>query len=240
MFQDVVSELAPTGVLRAGINMANIFLVTGETPEGHPEGVSPNMARAIADKLGVDISYVPCETPGGTAEAIKNNSCDIVLIADEPARAEFITFTDAYVEIEATYVVPAGSNLQTIEDVDQAGVRIAVSGTSAYDLYLTRTLQNAELHRAGGLPAAVELFAAEKLDALAGLRPALIDNIANLPGARMLEGRFMAVEQAIGTQLKNTAAATFLQEFIAEAKASGRVAELIKRHGVDGKLQVAA
>jgi polar amino acid transport system substrate-binding protein len=240
MYDDVISELAPTGILRAGINLANIFLVTGEAANGDPEGVSPDIASAIAEKLGVEVNYVPCATPGGTAEAIKSQACDIAMIADEPARAEFIAFTDAYVEIEATYVVPEGSTLQTIEDVDQDNVRIAVSGTSAYDLYLTRTLKNAELHRAEGLPAAVELFANEKLDALAGLRPALNGNVEILPGARILDGRFMAVEQAIGTQLKNSVAAKFLQEFVEEAKASGLIGDLVNRHGVAGKLQVAS
>ena len=240
MYDDVIAELAPTGTLRAGINLANIFLVTGEAPNGDLEGVSPDIARAIADKLGIDVAFVPCKTPGGTADAIKTDACDIAMIADEPARAEFISFTDAYVEIEATYIVPEGSNLQTIEDVDQAGVRIAVSGTSAYDLYLTRTLQKAELHRAEGLPAAVELFSSQKLDALAGLRPALNGNLESLPGTRMLDGRFMAVEQAIGTQHKNSAATTFLQEFVTEAKASGLITDLVNRHGVASKLQVAS
>jgi polar amino acid transport system substrate-binding protein len=240
MYDDVIAELAPTGVLRAGINLANIFLVTGETPYGDPEGVSPDIAKAIADKLGVEVSYVPCATPGSTAEAIKNETCDIVMIADEPARAEFISFTDPYVEIEATYLVPDGSTFQTVEDVDQAGVRIAVSGTSAYDLYLTRTLQHAELHRAEGLPAAVDLFAGENLDALAGLRPALDQNIEKLPGTHILGGRYMKVEQAIGTQLKNTAAAVFLQEFVTGSIANGLIDKLINRYGVNGKLQVAS
>ena len=109
MYENVISELAPTGTLRAGINMANIFLVTGKTANGDPDGVSPNIARAIADKLGVNVTYVPCVTPGGTADTISQQTCDIVLIADEPARAKFINFTDAYVEIEATYIVPGGS-----------------------------------------------------------------------------------------------------------------------------------
>ncbi len=240
MYSEVIAELAPSGILRAGINLANIFLVTGKSEDGSPEGVSPDIARAIADKLGVKVTYVPCETPGGTAEAIKDEACDIAMIADEPARAEFISFTDPYVEIEATYVVPSESSFQTCEDVDQSGTRIAVSGTSAYDLFLTRSLNQAELHRAEGLPAAVDLFADEKLDALAGLRPALNQNIENLPGTRILDGRFMTVEQAIGTQLKNSTAAEFLQAFVEEAKASGLIEELINRHGVTGKLQVAS
>ena len=239
MYESVISELAPSGTLRAGINMANIFLVTGETSNGEPDGVSPNIARAIADKLGVRITYVPCATPGGTAEAIKSQACDIAMIADEPARAEFISFSNAYVEIEATYVVPEGSSFRIVKDVDKPGVRVAVSGTSAYDLYLTRTLQYAELCRAEGLPAAVNLYREEKLDALAGLRPALNDNIMSLPGTRILDGRFMAVEQAIGTQLKNSSATAFLQQFIEEAKASGMIERLLCNHGVADKLHIA-
>jgi polar amino acid transport system substrate-binding protein len=239
MYENVISELAPTGTLRAGINMANIFLVTDKSPNGDPDGVSPNIARAIADKLGVNIAYFSCSTPGGTAETIRNQSCDIVLIADEPARAEFINFTDAYVEIEATYIVPADSAFKTVGDVDQTGVRVAVSDTSAYDLYLTRTLKKAKLHRAEGLPAAVDLFTSENLEALAGLRPALTENLAGLPGCRILNGRYMTVQQAIGTKHGNLVAIDFLREFVAQAKESGLILDLLNRHNVNGKLQVA-
>ena len=239
MYENVISELAPTGTLRAGINMANIFLVTDKTPNGDPDGVSPNIARAIADKLGVNVTYVPCVTPGGTADTISQQTCDIVLIADEPARAKFINFTDAYVEIEATYIVPGRSVFQTIEDVDQTGVRVAVSGTSAYDLYLTRTLKKAKLHRAEGLPAAVDLFVAENLEALAGLRPALNENLTKLNDCRILNGRYMTVQQAIGTKQDNLAAIDFLGEFVVQAKDSGLILDLINRHGVNGKLQIA-
>ena len=162
-----------------------------------------------------------------------------VLIADEPARAEFINFTDAYVEIEATYIVPMESRFQTVEDVDRTGVGVAVSGTSAYDLYLTRTLKNAKLHRAEGLPAAADLFANENLDALAGLRPALNENLIDLPYCRILNGRYMAVQQAVGTKHGNQATIEFLQEFILQAKESGLILDLLKRHDVNGKLQVA-
>ncbi len=239
MNEKVISELAPNGTLRAGINMANIFLVTGRTSKGDPDGVSPNIARAIADKLGVGVSYFPCATPGGTADTVKRQTSDIVMIANEPARAKFINFTDAYVEIEATFLVSKRSNLKTVEEVDQPGMRVAVSATSAYDLYLTRTLKNAELCRAEGLPAAVELFSSEKLDALAGLRPALNENVKDISGGRILDGFYMTVQQAIGTGYQNTEAATFLQEFVIEAKASGLISDLIKRHGVAEKLKVA-
>jgi polar amino acid transport system substrate-binding protein len=240
MPQDIVSELAPSGTLRAGINMANILLVTGITSAGEPTGVSPDMARAIADRLGVAVTYVRFASPGEVADAVSSDAWDIALIAADPARAESIAFSAAYVEIEATYLVPAGSPLHGIEDVDRPGVRIAVSGRSAYDLYLARNLQHAELHRAKGLKGAFDLFVDQELDALAGLRPALIGNAETLPDARVLEGRYTTVRQAVGTKPKNTAAAAFLQEFVAEAKESGLVARLIERHGVEGRLQVAS
>ncbi len=238
--RDIVAELAPSGTLRAGINLANILLVTGSSPAGEPTGVAPDMARAIADRLGVAVCYVPFASPGEVADAVAGGAWDIALIAAEPARAETIAFSAAYVEIEATYLVPASSSFHLVEDVDRPGVRIAVSGRSAYDLYLARTLEHAELHRAKGLAGALELFVGEELEALAGLRPALNGNAESLPGARVLAGSYTTVRQAVGTRPENTAAAAFLQEFVAEAKASGLVARLIGRHGVEGQLQVAA
>ena len=240
MSKDIVSELAPGGTLRAGINMANILLVTGATSTGEPAGVAPDMARAIADRLGVTVSYVQFASPGEVADAVAGDACDIALIAIELARAESIAFSAAYVEIEATYLVPASSSIRSVEDVDRPGVRVAVSNRSAYDLYLTRTLKHAELQRAKGPPGALGLFVGEELDALAGLRPWLNMTAENLPGARVLDGRFTTVQQAIGTKPENTAATAFLQAFVAEAKDSGLVARLIERHGVKGRLQVAS
>jgi len=240
MSQDIIAELAPGGTLRAGINLANILLVTGSTPAGEPTGVSPDMARAIADRLGVAVSYVPFASPGEVADAVSADAWDIALIAADPQRAETIVFSAAYVEIEATYLVPAGSEIRSLEEVDRPGMRIAVSDRSAYDLYLTRRLKHAELHRAKGLAAAFDLFVDQKLDALAGLRPALKANAKTLRGARVLDGRYTTVQQAIGTKPENTAAAAFLQAFVSEATRSGLVTGLIERHGVDGKLQVAS
>jgi polar amino acid transport system substrate-binding protein len=239
MSQDVISELAPGGTLRAGINLSNPLLVTGSSPTGEPVGVSPDLARAIADRLGVALSYVPFASPGEVADAAGSDTWDIALIAAEPARAETIAFSPAYVEIEATYLVPASSALHLIEDVDRPGVRIAVSDRSAYDLYLTRTLKHAELHRAKGLAGAVNLFVGEKLDALAGLRPALNQDAEKLPDVRILDGRYTTVQQAVGTKPENILATVFLRDFVAEARKSGLVAQLIERHGVVGRLLVA-
>ena len=240
MPQEVVSELAPTGVLRAAINMGNFLLVTGRSSSGDPEGVAPDMAREIASRLGVPVSYVPYARPGELADAAGTGVWDIGLIGAEPQRAEKIAFTPAYVEIEATYLVPAGSPLKTIGEVDHAGVRIAVTARSAYDLWLERNIKNARLVRSEGGDATFKQFVDDKLDALAGLRPGLLGLSAKLPGSRILDGQFTAVQQAVGTARTNTAGAKFLRNFVEEAKKSGLVARLIERHKVVGRLSVAA
>lgn len=234
MSPEVISELAPSGTLRAGINTANFLLVTGTSPEGDPQGVAPDLAAEIAARLGVPVAYVPFKTPGELADAAGRDIWDVGLIGAEPQRAETIAFTPAYVEIEATYLVPANSPLQTIADVDAPGVRIAVTARSAYELWLSRNIRQAELVLATGLDGAFEKFVDEKLDALAGLRPRLLQDVEKLPGARILDGKFTAVQQAVGTAKANRAGAAFLRDFVEEAKASGLVAELIERHGVRG------
>ncbi len=239
MLEQVRAELAPTGVLRAGINMSNFLLVTGSTPEGDPEGVSPDMARAIAERLGVALKLVPFKTPGELADAAVEDAWDIGNIGAEPERAKTILFSPAYVEIEATYLVPAGSKIQKVAEVDRNGVRIAVAARSAYGLWLHANIKHAELVTAKGLDASYDLFVEQKLDALAGLRPRLIDDVKKLPGARILEGKFTAVQQAIGTKPNRKASAAFLRDFVEEAKASGFVARLIEKHGVSGRLTVA-
>jgi polar amino acid transport system substrate-binding protein len=234
MSPEVVSELAPTGVLRAGINLSNFLLVTGRSAAGDPEGVAPDMAREIANRLGVPVKYVPYKTPGELADAAGTGAWDIGLIGAEPQRAQAIAFTAAYVEIAATYLVPAGSSLKTIADVDRPGVRIAVTARSAYGLWLERNIKQAELVWSTSLDGAYEQFVAEKLDALAGLTPRLLSDVQKLPGARILEGQFAAVQQAVGTARGNAAGAAFLAKFVEEAKASGFVASLIERHKVRG------
>ena len=239
MPREALTELAPTGVLRAAINMGNALLVTGRTASGDPEGVAPDMAREIASRLGVPVAYVPYARPGELADAAGSGVWDIGLIGAEPQRAEKISFTPAYVEIEATYLVPAGSPLKTVAEVDRAGVRIAVTARSAYDLWLERNIKHAQLVRSEGGDATFKQFVEEKIEALAGLRPRLLEDVQKLPGARILDGQFTAVQQAVGTARLNTAGAAFLREFVEEAKASGLVARLIERHKVVGRLSVA-
>ncbi len=234
MSQDVIAELAPTGVLRAGINMSNFLLVTGKAANGDPDGVSPDMAREVARRLGVPVKLIAFKSPGELAVEAGNNVWDIGNIGAEPARAETIAFTAAYAEIESTYLVPAGSPIKSIAEVDRPGVRIAVTGRSAYGLWLDRNIKHAELVRSDTLDSALEQFINDKLDVLAGLRPRLLTDVEKLPGARILDGQFSAVQQAIGTPKKNSKAAPWLRSFVEETKASGFVAGLIERHKVRG------
>lgn len=239
MSDQIRSELAPQGVLRAGINMSNFLLVSGKPGSGDPDGVSPSLARAIAERIGVPIRYVPFPRPGELADAVGTDTWDIGLIGAEPQRAEKIAFTAAYAEIEATYLVPANSPIQGIADVDRPGVRIAVTARSAYGLWLERNIRNAQRIESTSLDSAYEQFVADKLDALAGLRPRLLDDVKKLPGSRILDGQFMSVQQAVGTAAANKASAAFLRDFVEEAKSSGLIARLINQFGMQGRLTVA-
>ncbi|MGF1595897.1 MAG: transporter substrate-binding domain-containing protein [Acidimicrobiales bacterium] len=232
---EAVAALAPTGTLRAAINLSNFLLVTGRGADGNPEGVSPDMARELAAHLGVPIELVRYKTPAAMADDAPSGVWDVGNIGAEPQRAAVIDFSAAYCEIEATYLVPAGSPLTSIADVDRPGIRIASAARAAYDLWLENNLQHAELVHASGLDGSFELFVDEKLDALAGLRPRLTTDVDKLPGARVLDGRFSAVQQAMGTPTgRHGAGYEFLKGFVEEAKASGFVADLIDRHQVDG------
>ncbi len=239
MSQDVIAQLAPTGVLRAAINMSNFLLVTGKAPDGGPEGVSPDMAHALGERLGVPVQLVPYKTPGEISDAAGSSAWDIGNIGAEPQRAKVMDFTAAYVEIEATYLVPAGSPIQSVDEVDREGVRIANPPRSAYGLWLANNIKHAKLVPADGLGESFDLFVKDGLEALAGLRPGLIGDAEKLPGSRILDGQFSAVQQAIGVNKGNDAAYAFLKDFVEEAKLSGFVASLIDKHGVTGRLSVA-
>jgi polar amino acid transport system substrate-binding protein len=230
----VRAQLAPEGVLRAGINLSNFLLVTGREPDGSPKGVAPDMARAVADRLGVPVRYVPFASPGELADVAGQGVWDIGLIGAEPQRAQTIAFSPAYVEIPATYLVGPDSKLTSVSDVDHPGVKIASTARAAYDLWLERNVKHAELVRFKTLDEAYEGFVAMKLDALAGLHARLLSDAGKLPGARILEGQFSSVQQAIGTARSNEEGAAFVAEFVQDAKASGLVARLIARHAVQG------
>ena len=230
-----VAALAPGGTLRAAINLGNFLLVTSRSDSGDPEGVSPGMARALAARLGVDVELVGYERPSAIADDATSGNWDIGNIGAEPARAEYIEFTAAYCEIEATYLVPAGSDIVSIDQVDQPGRRIATVDRSAYGLWLERNLQHAEVVRAPGLEGSFDAFVEQGCDALSGLLPRLLTDVERLAGARILEGRFTAVQQAMGTPRgRDDAGFAYLRSFVEAAKSSGLVADLIAEHEVQG------
>ena len=229
------SALAPSGTLRAGLNYGNFLLVLGDGPDGGPRGIAPDLAREIGRRLGVTVEFVRFPQAGPLADAVRDSVWDIAFLGSEPQRAAEIAFSPPYLEIPVTYLVPAGSPIRALADVDRDGVRIAVSGQSAYDLYLSRTLTRATLVRAQGIEASCRLFVEERLDALACLKPRLVAAADTLPGSRVLEGQVTGVQQSIGTPRgRGDVAAGYLHEFVEDAKTSGLVARLIEMHGVRG------
>ena len=230
----IVVELAASGTLRAGINLSNFLLVSGKAANGDPVGVSPDIAAEIARRLGVAIEFVTYPDPGALADAADRDKWDIGNIGAEPQRAQKIAFSAAYCEIEATYMVPAGSPIHSVTEVDRSGVRIAVKGRAAYGLWLENNIKHAKLVKTNSVDESYEVFVNQQLDAYAGLRPRLIGDVARLPDARILDGSFSSVQQAVGTPRKNTEAAAWLAELVEDLKGSGFVGKLIKHHGIEG------
>lgn len=237
--KELVQELAPTGTLRAGINMSNFLLVNETSSTGEPDGVSPRMAKAIADELGVELRLIPYQGPGDVADAAQTNEWDIANIAAEAERARFINFSPAYCEIQATYLVPPDSSIQSINEVDKPGVKIAVKERAAYDLWLSENLKHATLVRAPSLEESFTIFEQNKLDVLAGLRPKLIEQQNLMPGSVLFDQSFTAVQQSIGCQVGKSLASEYLEDFVQRAKQTGLVSSLIDQFKVTGRLSVA-
>jgi polar amino acid transport system substrate-binding protein len=228
---DVVKSLAPSGTLRAAINFGNTVLAQRDPATGEPRGISGDLARELARRLGIPIAFVTFDAAGKVTDALKQGAWDIAFLAIDPVRAAEIDFTAPYVLIEGTYMVAANSPLRTIEDIDRDGVRVAVGRGSAYDLYLTRALKHATLIRGEGPAASIQLFLREKLEACAGVRQPLEDYAKKDPAMRVMTGRFMSIEQAMAAPKGRAAGAQYLRKFVEEMKASGFVAKALERSG---------
>ncbi len=232
MTDAVRAELAPGGRLRAALNYSNFLLVSSRGPEH--AGVAPDLARELARRAGATVEFVGYENAGLAADAATDQAWDVAFIGAEPARADIITFTPAYVEIEATYLLPGNAAIWSPDDLDRDGYTIVTTARAAYTLYLQRTLKHATLVEAPTMAAALELFKRSNYDALAGLKPRLDDDATGIPGSRVLKGGFTAVQQAMGVRKERAAAAAYLEAFAAEIKASGLLAGLIEKHGAHG------
>jgi polar amino acid transport system substrate-binding protein len=228
---DLVAELAPTGRLRAAINFGNSVLAQPDPAGGLPRGVSAELARELARRLGVGIDYVTFDAAGKVFEALKEGLWDVAFLAVDPVRAAGIAFTAPYVVIEGVYLVPKDSALQSVEDVDRDGVRIAVAKGSAYDLYLSRAIRHATLIRQPSGPEALEMFVKDGLEAAGGVRQPINAFAQAHPDTRVIPGRFMAIEQAMGTVKGRDVGIAYLRTFIEEMKASGFVARALAASG---------
>ena len=230
----VRNDLAPTGKLRAGINYTNFILATKDRATGESRGVAIDLARELGQRLGVPVEIVAYDSVGAMVDAAKTGAWDVAFLGSEPAREREISFTAAYLEIEATYLVPAGSSLRAVADVDHEGVRVAAPARANYELFLARSLKHAKLVSVPGADAAFDLLVKGQADALAGLRQALIGLAEKLPGSRILDGRFMGVQQSIGVPKGHDAGLQYLRSVVEDAKASGLVARAIEKTGARG------
>ena len=237
MNPSLLSAFAPSGRLRASINLGNAILAGKDPVSGQPAGVSIDIAQAFANKLGVPLELVVFDTAAKSVEAVKREQADIGFFAIDPLRGDGISFTAPYVLIEGAYMVRNESSLQSNEEVDRAGIRVATGAGSAYDLYLSRKLQNAEIVRAANSQAVVDTFMDTGLEVAAGVKQQLQADARRISGLRLLPGRFMVIQQAMVTpQSRGQAAAAMLADFVEEIKASGFVANALERHGIEGAI----
>lgn len=231
----IVSALAPTGKLRTTINIGNPVLASLPAGAAEPSGVSVDIARELAKRLGTGVEFVICATAAKAVEAVKEGRTDICFLAVDPARAVDIDYAAPYVTIEGGYMVREASPLKDNAEVDRPGNRIAVGKGSAYDLFLSREIKQATLVHFASSQAVVDGFQSQGLEVAAGVKQQLEADAKRVPGLRMLPGRFMEIRQAIGaTRGRGEAAVNYLYEFIEELKASGFVAAALKRHGIEG------
>lgn len=232
---DILHAFAPTGSLRASINLGNPILAHRDPTSGEVGGVSVDLARAFAEHLGVLLSLVVFDAAGKSVDAVTAEKADIGFFAIDPLRGQGIRFTAPYVLIEGAYLVREGSTLRTNDEVDRAGTRVVVGKGSAYDLHLSRELKAATIERAPTSPAVVDTFVAQAADVAAGVRQQLEADAARIPGLRLLPGRFMVIQQAMGTPTsRGEAAASLLSAFVEQCKSSGFVADALRRHGISG------
>jgi len=230
-----VAALAPTGRLRASINLGNPVLANRDGASGQAVGVSVDLARALAEQLGLAIELIVVDTAGQSVEAVRSGRADVGFFAIDPLRSDGIRFTAPYVLIAGAYLVRQGSAFTDNAQVDRAGTRVMVGQSSVYDLYLTRELKAAQILRAPSSPTVVDTFLMQNADVAAGVKQQLEADAARLGGLRLLPGRFMVIEQAMGLPAnRGEAAAKLLRDFVESAKASGFVASALRRHGIRG------
>ncbi len=230
----LISELAPTGRLRAAINFGNPILASKDPATGAARGVSVDLARELGRRIGVPVELVTVNSAGASVEAVKAGQVDIAFVAIDPVRGADMLQTPPYVVIEGAYLVKNDSPIKTNADVDRPGNRVVVGNASAYDLFLTRELKAAKLVKAPSSPAVTDMFVAQNIEVAAGVKQQLQADAQRLPGLRLLDGRFMLIQQAMGLPKGRDNAALYVTAFVEEMKASGFVVQALARHGIEG------
>lgn len=233
--QHIATQIAPTGVLRVVINLGNPILARQESPAAQPTGVSVDLAQALAKRLNLPLALIPVTSAASSVEAVTRGDADIGFFAIDPIRGQDIAFTPAYVVIEGSYLVRTNSPLLRNEEVDQIKHTVVVGKGSAYDLFLTRELRNAKLIRVSTSPEVVPFYFSGDYDVAAGVKQQLEIDAKRLGGLRLLPGRFMLIEQAMGQPKKShPSAQTELANFISEMKSNNFVRNSLQRHQIDG------
>jgi polar amino acid transport system substrate-binding protein len=230
----VLADLAPTGKLRAGINYGNFILATKDRVTGESRGVAVDLAHELGRRLGVPVEIVAYDSVAVMGDAAPTGVWDIAFLGSDPAREALMSFTAAYLEIEATYLVPGASKLRTATDVDQDGVRVAAPSRANYELFLSRNLKRARLVSTQGGDAAFDLLKTGQVDALAGLTQGLLGLAQKLPGSRLVDGRFMGVQQSIALPKGRDTGLAYVRRLVEDAKSSGLVARAIEKTGARG------
>ena len=238
MTKSIAKKLAPTGVLRVGINMSNFLLINSQDSSGLPDGVSPEVGKRLAKELNVKCELVQFAKPGLLADAVNNDLWDVGNIACEKERAKTIEFSDPYVNIDANFIVRNSSSFKTNKDIDLLGVKIAVLERSAYDLWLTENYHNAELIKANTIENSHRLFKEKKADVLAGLKPKLLEELKYDKSLKLIEIPFTFIKQSIGIKKGSPETIEFLNKFILKIIKEGFVESLLKKYKVQNKLSI--
>ncbi len=232
---DVIKAFTPTGKLRASINLGNPILSSKDAQSGLPKGVSVDLATAFAKLLGVELELVVFDSAGKSVDAVATERADIGFFAIDPLRGQDINFTPPYILIEGSYLVRENSSLKFNEEVDVTGRSVVVGRGSAYDLFLTREFKSAKIFRAETSPKVVDFFLQGGYDVAAGVKQQLESDAQRLGGLRLLPGRFMVIQQAMGCpKSRGDMAANFLSKFVENMKSSQFVANSLSVHQIKG------
>lgn len=238
MIDDIIKKIAPTGVLRVGVNMSNFLLVNSKDKLGVIDGVSPGIGKKLAKELNISFEIVQFANPGLLADAVDNNEWDIGNIASEKERGKTIDFSDPYVNIDANFLFREEDNFKNNNDIDQPGIKIAVFERSAYDLWLTENFKKAELIRVNSIEESHNLFKENKVNILAGLKPKLIDEMKKNNNYEMIQSPFTYIKQSIGIKKGNPEVLDFINKFISNNIKEGYIKSLLQQHNVQDKLSI--